>query len=216
MARPPKAPPRKPKAAVAPEIGAPAAKAVEPGPRKPGRPRIKGYQPGFYSVQGIVHSEHAGQNHHYGYLAINALGIKFYPSKNSSKGKWRSKVPDRYSYFLPHAADTNSPLWRAKWDVLAQLGRVDIREYGVQNHKHAIRFFADEICKLNPPAKEATWLLRKWRSSFLWRIETAPFEGRRVDLPLFAYEARHDTGAHQRPRAWRRALRELRSVIKAG
>jgi hypothetical protein len=113
----------------------------------------------------------------------------------------RIKVPDRYRYFLP-AGDTFK---RAKWDVLAQLGRI--------NHAPMLRYFADEICKLNCPAKDAVRLVRKWHHSVLRQISLAPLEGRRVDIQLFAYQACHRT-EYERPKDWRRELREFRSVLR--
>src|SRR5271169_4638442 len=75
-----------------------------------------------------------------------------------------------------------------------------------------LRFFADQICKLNCPAKDAVRLVRKWHHSVLWQISLAPLEGRRVDIQLFAYQARN--GEYEPPKDWRRALRELRSLVR--
>jgi hypothetical protein len=118
--------------------------------KKPGRPRIKGYVSARYDE---VHSERVRQNRYYAGLAMVALGVI---------DRSRLKVPDRYRYFLP-AGDT---FWRAKWDVLAQLERID--------HAPMLRFFADQVCKLNCPAKEAVRLIRKWHHSVPWQGQPGP------------------------------------------
>jgi len=58
-------------------------------------------------------------------------------------------------------------------------------------------------------------LIRKWRHSFDWQIRLARLdEGSDVNLGRFAYQARLGGAEYERPADWRRALRELRSVVK--
>jgi hypothetical protein len=62
--------------------------------------------------------------------------------------RFRIKVPGR-RYLLP----LGDRLRRAKWDVLAELGRA--------RNAVAVRIFADRICESKPPAKQAVRLIRE-------------------------------------------------------
>ena len=99
------------------------------------------YEKIHFITERTLHSEHARQNRYYAEIAIIVLSdgssIRRRQLPDGSSIRARLKVPDRYHYFLP-AADTNEPYYRAKWDVLAQLGRVDIRK--LREYMPAIRF----------------------------------------------------------------------------
>lgn len=123
------------------------AKPPKAPPGKPGRPRIKHYDSDKWD-QAFPHlSERARQNRFYGMMAVDWLGIS-----HQSGG---IKVPARYRYLIPV-----DDIYRrdVKWDVLAELGRIRFTV--------ALKIFADRICKLKPPAKQAVALIREWRRTF--------------------------------------------------
>jgi hypothetical protein len=113
---------------------------------KPGRPRI--VDDSFASHLG----ERARNNHYHAIYALNWLGIY-----NPVSKRFRINAPAQ-RYLLP----LGDRLRRAKWDVLAQLGRV--------KSALAVRIFADRICELKPPAKQAVTLIRDWHRTFEWLL----------------------------------------------
>lgn len=112
---------------------------------KPGRPRIVD---DCFADSRL--GERALNNHYHATHALIWLGIYDPVSK-----RFRINAP-AHRYLLP----LGNRLRRTKWDVLAQLGRV--------NSAVGVRIFADRICELKPPAKQAVTLIREWHRTFEW------------------------------------------------
>jgi hypothetical protein len=178
---------------------------------KPGRPRVVDDN----VVKIYPHlSQRSLNNRQYAITVIGRLGML-----DKSSGPTRIKVPPRYRYLLP----TDDLRRRARWDVLARLGRLPHQE-----DEFLLKTFADRVCQLEPSAKEAVRLILKWLDSYGWQIQLyrEKIIGRRLsadqigaDMRRIARDVSHDkfpdpASKEERRERWRN-FREFRAEFAA-